>query len=156
MSMSNPTTNPPESYTTTLYRSVQTNTLSPSTKTWLSRVLYALDTKDIDTYCSFFHPNATITFNNGLPGGGANMVGIEAIRAGLTQYWAGFGSIQHEELVVLEAEGGGLVVHEALNHYETLGREKVTLRAMAVMRRTGQDGLIEELRLYSDQSPLWA
>ena len=157
MSTSNPNTNPnpPQSYTTALYRSVQTNTLSPPTQTWLARVLYALDTKDIDTYCSFFHPNATITFNNGLPGGAANMVGIEAIRTGLTQYWGGFESIRHEELNVMEVKGDGLVVHEALNHYETLGGEKVTLRAMAVIRRKGQEGLIEDLRLYGDQSPLW-
>lgn len=46
-------------------------------------------------------------------------------------------------------------MHEALNHYVTNDGRKVTLRAVACLDRHAQ-GRIEAVRIYSDQSPLFA
>jgi hypothetical protein len=56
----------PKSYTDALFQSLILNQLPPSTTSWLSCVLFALDSKDLDAYCSFMSSAATITFNNGI------------------------------------------------------------------------------------------
>ncbi len=86
-----------------------------------------------------------------------NFSGIDSVKTALAGFWKSFKSIRHEEIAVFESSfvgGGGMVVHEALNHYETLDGRKVSLRAVAVMERN-DEGLIEALRVYSDQSPLF-
>ena len=55
--------------------------------------------------------------------------------------------------MVLDSER--LAVHEALNHYETLDGRQVTVRAVAILERDAQ-GRIEAMRVYNDQSPVWA
>lgn len=143
---------PSESYTSALFQSLAVNQLSPSTTSWLSRVLFALDSKDVDAYCSFMSPAVTITFNNGV-NLGPNMSGIDVVREGLQSFWQGFKSIQHEELMILGTERN--VVHEALNHYETLDGRRVTVKAVAFIDRDA-DGRIQAMRIYNDQSPVWS
>ena len=81
------------------------------------------------------------------------MSGINAVREGLKSFWQGFKSVRHEELVIFGSERN--LVHEALNHYETLDGRQVTVRAVAFIARDGE-GRIEAMRIYNDQSPVWA
>lgn len=74
------------------------------------------------------------------------------MREGLSQYWQGFGTLRHTELNIYGNDRN--FVHEALNHYTTLDGREVTLRAVAWIDRNDA-GEIVEVRVYSDQSPLW-
>ncbi len=142
----------PATYLSKLYASVKSQNLPKEPTQWLTQLLYALDQKDVNQYCSFMVPEVTITFNNG-DQGKPDLVGIDAARAGLAAFWQSFESIQHEELCL--SGTANTIIHEALNHYKTLDGRDVTLRAVAVIERNG-DGLITSLRVYSDQSPLYA
>ncbi|KAI9884682.1 MAG: hypothetical protein M1823_003532 [Watsoniomyces obsoletus] len=53
-----------------------------------------------------------------------------------------------------EEEHDQFIIHEALNHYITKDGRKVTLRAVACLDRD-IEGRIENVRIYSDQSPLF-
>jgi hypothetical protein len=150
--MSHSEQEPPTSYTDALFQSLTINQLPPSTTSWLSRVLFALDSKDIDAYCSFMSPVVTIIFTNGI-NLGPNMSNIDVVREGLTSFWQGFKSIWHEELMILGSERN--VVHEALNHYETLDGRQVTVGAVAFIDRDSE-GKIKGMRIYNDQSPVWS
>lgn len=81
------------------------------------------------------------------------MDGIEAAREGLGHFWQSFGTLRHEELNIYGTDEN--FAHEALNHYTTLDGRDVTLRAVAFIDRD-EAGKIYSLRLYGDQSPLWA
>lgn len=128
---------------------VRINQLSPDATQWLAEVLEALDAKDLPKYLTYLSPSITITFNNG----NQTFKGIDAVRKGLGSFWQTFGSLRHEELNIYGTDVN--FVHEALNHCTTLDGRKVTIRAVAFIDRD-KEGRIEELRIYSDQSPLWA
>ena len=81
------------------------------------------------------------------------MSGIDVFREGLKSFWQGFKSIRHEELMMFGTEKN--LVHEALNHYETLDGRQVTVRAVAFIDRDSE-GRIEAMRIYNDQSPVWS
>lgn len=140
-----------EAWKTKAFSSVQNSNLSAETVSWLSQVLYALDQKDVEKYCSFMASDVALTFNNG-QNTEPNTTGIDTAKTMLSDFWQTFRTIQHEEIGIFEA--GNTIIHEALNHYETLGGWKVSLRAVAVMTRN-EEGLIEALRIYTDQSPLF-
>lgn len=151
--MSTQDSGPPASYTTSLFQSLRTNQLSPETTSWLARILHALDSKDVAAYCSFMSPEVTITFNNGGDKDlGPNMRGIDAVQKGLAAFWQGFKSVRHEELNIYGTDRA--FAHEALNHYETLDGREVSVRAVAFVDRD-EEGRIEALRIYNDQSPVW-
>lgn len=99
-------------------------------------------------------------FNNSPP-----INGLDGVRGYLSDYWATFGSLRHEELnIVGVGDGERCIVHEALNHYvvevaeeggEGKGREKeVTVRAVAWIERD-ERGMIEGLRVYGDVGPVF-
>lgn len=129
--------------------SVRTNQLSPAATEWFASVLSALDAKDLPRYLSYLSPRVSIIFNNGE----MTMDGIEAAREGLGQFWQSFGTLRHEELNIYGTDQN--FVHEALNHHTTLDGRDVTIRAVAFIDRD-EGGKICSLRLYADQSPLWA
>ncbi|KAI9815610.1 MAG: hypothetical protein M1826_001978 [Phylliscum demangeonii] len=144
----------------TIFRSLRHNSLSASATAWLQQMLQSLDAKDLSTYLSFMAPSIRMTFNNGNPSTSTstNMPtptfdGIDAVRAGLAQYWQSFTSIEHEALNVYGDDRH--FVHEALNHYLTLDGRRLTLRAAAFIDRD-EAGRVLELRLYADQTPLWS
>lgn len=156
----------------TIY-SLRHSSVRPQTLEWLKRVLEVLDAKDVDGYLSFCCPSLRVSFNNDEP---ARFVGLEEARKGFEEYWKTFQTIEHEELNIYSAgtgqdgassaaeadeamttEDGGdrFFMHEALNHFVTLDGRKVTIKAVAFIDRDRQ-GRIEQLRVYSDQTPLWA
>lgn len=129
--------------------SVRINQLGPGTTEWLAALVRTLDAKDVDAYVAAMSDDVEVGFNNG----DVSMQGRETVRAGLRDFWASFGTLEHEELNLYGTDRH--LVHEALNHYTTLDGRSVTLRAVAWIDRD-EDGLVTSLRVYSDQSPLWA
>ena len=129
--------------------SVRINQLDAATTDWLADLVRILDAKDVDAYVARMADDVEVVFNNG----DVSMRGREDVRAGLREFWRSFGTMEHEELNLYG--GARHLVHEALNHYTTLDGRAVTLRAVAWIDRD-DDGLVTSLRVYSDQSPLWA
>ena len=129
--------------------SVRINQLDAATTDWLADLVRILDAKDVDAYVARMADDVEVVFNNG----DVSMRGREDVRAGLREFWRSFGTLEHEELNLYG--GARHLVHEALNHYTTLDGRAVTLRAVAWIDRD-DDGLVTSLRVYSDQSPLWA
>jgi ketosteroid isomerase-like protein len=132
-----------------VFERVRINQLSEEGTAWLHSILDALDAKDVDAYTAFMADEVEVTFNNG----DMSMRGREAVREGLSQFWQSFGTLKHEELNVYGTDQN--LVHEALNHYTTLDGRNVTIRAVAWIDRD-RDGRVVSLRIYNDQSPLWA
>lgn len=128
---------------------VRINQLSTEATSWLEQVLQALDTKDISAYASFMASDVEVTFNNG----DMSMRGRDAVIDGLSQFWQSFGALEHDELNIYGTDRN--LVHEALNRYTTLDGRDVTIRAVAWIDRD-DDGQIASLRVYNDQSPLFA
>jgi hypothetical protein len=75
---------------------------------------------------------------------------VRAVREGLAQFWQSFDTLEHDELNVYGTDRN--LAHEALNHYTTADRRKVTIRAVAWIDRD-DDGQITSIRIYNDQSP---
>lgn len=132
----------------TALRALRINQLSPPATQWLLSVLSALDAKDLSLYLTFLSPSVTIIFNNGE----LTLNGLDAAREGLARFWQSFATIRHEEMNIYGTDRN--FVHEALNHYTALDGRSVTVRAVAFVDRD-QEGRIEGLRVYGDQTPLW-
>ena len=131
-----------------IFDNVRINQLSTAATGWLRQVLQALDAKNVDAYTSFMSDDVEILFNNGEMA----MRGRDAVRAGLTQFWQSFGTLEHDEINIYGTDHN--LVHEALNYYTTLDGRKVTVRAVAWIDRDDA-GHVVSLRVYNDQSPLW-
>ena len=133
----------------TMLDGVRINQLSDEATSWLAGMLRALDAKDVDAYTGYMADDVEVVFNNG----DVTMRGRAQVRDGLARFWQSFGSLRHEELNIYGTDRH--LVHEALNHYTTLDGRKVTIRAVAWIDRDA-DGQVTSLRVYNDQSPLWA
>lgn len=129
--------------------SVRINQLGAEATEWLAELLRTLDAKDVDAYVAHMAADVEVTFNNGE----MTMRGRDTVRAGLREFWQSFGTLEHEELNVYGTDRN--LVHEALNHYTTLDGRSVTVRAVAWIDRDDA-GRVTSLRVYNDQSPLWA
>lgn len=99
----------------------------------------SIEHEELNLYCS----SPTTTRSSTLSSSSASEVGAE-------------GGDEEKSTGEERTEDGGdrHLVHEALNHYVTLDGRKVTLKAVAFIDRDEQ-GRIEHLRIYSDQSPLF-
>ena len=131
------------------FDTVRINQLDAVTTAWLRDVLTALDAKDVDAYVAAMSDDVEVVFNNG----DTAMRGRQVVRDGLAQFWRSFDTLAHEELNIYGTDRN--LVHEALNHYTTVDGRRVTVRAVAWIDRD-DDGLITSLRVYNDQTPLWA
>lgn len=131
---------------------LRVNQLSAAGWAWYQDYLDALDAYDMQRYAAFLADGVAVQFNNDPP-----MVGRAAAVTGLGQFWgavSGLGyTLLHEPLTIYGADRG--FVLEALNHYDSAGRDRITVRAAAFTDR-GEDGLVTSVRLYQDVSPLFA
>lgn len=127
---------------------LKTNQLSPEGYEWYLTYLEALDAKDPERYGSFLADDCVLRMNNGEP-----VDGKAAVIGGLSQYWATFGSLEHDLLNIYGTDSAFML--EALNHYTRLDGKPVTLRAVALTDRD-QTGQVNSVRLYTDTEPLFA
>lgn len=142
-------TDPIAEDTVTTLDNVRINQLSDDGTAWLEQVLRTLDAKDVDAYVGYLAEDVEVLFNNG----DMAMRGREEVREGLRRFWQSFGTLEHEELNIYGTDRN--LVHEALNHYRTLDGRAVTVRAVAWLDRD-EDGRITSMRIYNDQSPVFA
>ena len=123
------------------------NHLSSAGYAWYLDYLDALDAKDIERYGSFLADNCTMQINNA-----EVMTGKAVILGALSQYWQSFGRLEHDLLNLYGTDT--VFMLEALNHYERLDGQAVTLRAVALTDRNVA-GEVTSVRLYSDTSVLF-
>lgn len=124
------------------------NALSTSGFAWYLSYLTALDAKDIEAYGAFLDDACVMYQNNTGP-----VEGKAAILAGLSQYWATFGTLEHDLLNIYGTDTSFML--EALNHYTRKDGTAVTLRAVALTDRN-RDGRVTSIRLYTDAAPLFS
>jgi SnoaL-like domain len=108
--------------------SLRINQLTSDGWTWYREYLTVLDGYDLDAYLDFLSPAVSVQFNNDEP-----MVGRDVVKAGLSQFWGsvtGMGyTLLHEPLNIYGDDQH--LVLEALNHYDSEDRTRVTVRATA-------------------------
>lgn len=128
------------------------NQLSDDGWSWYQDYLDALDAWDLERYASFLADDVLVQFNNDEP-----LHGRDVAKQGLGQFWGsitGMGyTLLHEPLNIYGKDH--TFVLEALNHYDTPGQPRITVRAVAFTDR-GDDGMVRSVRLYQDVSPLFA
>lgn len=133
-------------------KKLRTNQLTTQGWAWYRHYLDVLDVYDLDRYAAFLADDVSIQFNNADP-----MVGLERAKAGLGQFWGsitGMGyTLVHEPLNIYGTDDAFAL--EALNHYDTADRRRITIRAVAFTDR-GADGKVTSVRIYQDVSPLYA
>lgn len=127
---------------------LRVNALSPAAFAWYLDYLAALDAKDLGRYGAFLADGCEMRMNNADP-----VRGKPAVLAALGQYWATFGTLEHDLLNLYGTDSAFML--EALNHYTRLDGGRVTLRAVALTDR-GPDGTVTSFRLYTDTAPLFA
>lgn len=124
------------------------NQLSPETKEWYLKYLFALDSLDIEAYGKFLAPDCSVQSNNNPP-----MKGKQVVMQGLATYWKTFASLEHDLLNIYGSDSS--FVLEALNHYERNDGQLVTIRAVAFTDRN-EEGLVISVRFYTDTTPVFA
>ena len=131
---------------------LRVNQLSAEVWAWYQDYLDALDAYDMDRYAAFLAEDVAVQFNNDPP-----MRGRQEAVTGLGRFWgavSGLGyTLLHEPLTIYGDDRG--FVLEALNHYDSADRARITVRAAAFTDR-GDDGRVTSVRLYQDVSPLFA
>jgi SnoaL-like domain len=127
--------------------SLRINQLSEQTFGWYLDYLTVLDAKDVESYVQLLSHDVELVIGNADP-----VVGREAVRAMLANYWQSFAEIEHDLRNVLGDDTN--FVLEADNHYVTLDGRRVTVRAVAFTDR-GPDGLVRSVRLHGDTTELF-
>jgi hypothetical protein len=123
---------------------------------WASE-LYArsVDNKDAAGFAAAFTPDAWLRFGNAPP-----IVGREAIRAAIAEFFTSFAELRHE------SKGAWLVddtlILEAVVTYTRHDRRVVTVPAVTIFRLAGTDAgermrpVADQCRIYVDLAPLYA
>ncbi len=130
---------------------LRTNRLTTDGWAWYQDYLTALDAYDLDRYAAFLAPEVPVQFNNDEP-----LTGLHTAKAGLDQFWSSITAmgykLHHEPLSIYGTDLR--FVLEALNHYDTPGGRRITIRATAFTDRD-PTGKVTSVRLYQDVSPLY-
>lgn len=131
---------------------LRTNQLSESAWASYADYLAALDRYDVDAFASFLADDVTVQFNNDPP-----LVGKPAVVAGLGGFWSSVQAmgyaLLHEPLNVYGTDEHYAL--EALNHYDSDGRERITVRAVAFTDRNAARR-VTSIRIYQDLAALYA
>jgi uncharacterized protein (TIGR02246 family) len=119
------------------------------------RDLYAraVDHKDAAGFAAAFTPDAWLRFANAAP-----VVGREAIREAIAQFFTAFVSLRHESAGIWYE--GDTLITEAVVTYTRHDRREVTVPAVTIFRVAGVDErgapLADQCRIYVDLTPLFA
>jgi len=119
------------------------------------RDLYAraVDHKDAAGFAAAFTPDAWLRFGNAEP-----LVGREAIREAIAQFFTAFVALRHESAGIFY--DGDTLVSEAVVTYTRHDRRVVTVPAVTIFRIAGTDEqgtpLADQCRIYVDLTPLFA
>lgn len=113
----------------------------------------AVDHKDAAGFADAFTPDAWLRFGNAAP-----VVGREAIRVGIAQFFASFVDLRHESKGTW-LEDGTLIL-EAVVTYTRHDGQQVTIPAVTIFRLVGSNDqgrpVADQCRIYVDLTPLYA
>ena len=126
---------------------LRTNQLTPAATEWYLSYLAALDAKDVQSYGAFLADDCAMQFNNA-----PAVSGKAAVLDALAQYWATFGTLEHDLLNIYGTDGAFAL--EARNLYTRQDGKTAVLNAVAFTDRNAQ-GLVTSFRLYTDTAPLF-
>jgi hypothetical protein len=112
------------------------------------RVFAAVDAMKAEAFAEFFAESGRMVFGNAEP-----MVGRAAIAAGVGGFFSSIQGLRHE--LVNEWSVDASTIVESLVTYRRLDDKTVTVPGVSIWRR-GDDGLIEDYRIYVDLAPLYA
>jgi ketosteroid isomerase-like protein len=107
-----------------------------------------VDTMDVGTIASLFAEDGRVVFGNGQP-----LVGIEAIRTGITEFFATIAGQHHE--VVNEWHAGDEVIVELKVTYDRKDGQQVTIPCVTIFHTDAADK-IDAYRVYFDVAPIYA
>jgi SnoaL-like protein len=113
-----------------------------------ARVLRTIDTKQPGPIGDLFAPDGRLAFGNNDPA-----VGRPAIVAALSGFASTVQGLEHR--LLHEWSLGADTIVETEVTYERLDGKRVTVPA-ASLWRVGDDGLIEDFRVYLDLAPVYA
>ena len=129
-------------------KNLRINQLSRAGYDWYLAYLGAMDRRDVAAYVAFVADGCELRFNNSPP-----IVGKNAIRDMLSNYWRSFAEIEHDLHNIYGTDRAFML--EAANHYLRHDGRRVSLAAVALTDRDDH-GLVTSVRLYTDTAPLFA
>jgi ketosteroid isomerase-like protein len=106
------------------------------------------DAMDVGAVVGLFATDARVVFGNGQP-----MVGIEAIRTGITAFFATIAGQHHE--VVTEWKVLDDTIVELKVAYDRKDGQQVTIPCVTIFH-TDEAGKIDDYRVYFDAAPIYA
>lgn len=121
---------------------------SPINEQWGHRFFEMVDRKNADEYYTYFVDEGQVIFGNDAP-----ISGKEAIREGLTQFYAGLDSMHHE-IEHLWVPVPNTVVNRAIAHYVLKGGKSVDVPVVTVIDIADGTELVRKVQFYLDMAPL--
>jgi ketosteroid isomerase-like protein len=118
------------------------------TSTTTTALFADIDRMDAEAFASYLADDCVLRFGNA-----EEIVGRDAIQAAIDGFFRSIDGLSHELREVWEAGDATIVQVEVT--YTRLDGGTVTLPAAIVQRRRGGD-LIDEYRIFVDQTPLYA
>jgi ketosteroid isomerase-like protein len=107
-----------------------------------------VDRMDAEAWAAYLAPGAVMRFGNADP-----VHGRDACRDALAGFFTQIGSLRHTVLARWEQDGA--TITELSVTYTRKDGQAVTVPAVTIFR-TDDDDLIEDYRIFVDQSPLFA
>ena len=111
-------------------------------------VLARVDGMDVTESVKLFAESATVTFGNAEP-----MVGRDAIETGIAAFYSSIAGLRHR--LLNEWSVGRDTIAETAVTYRRHDGKQVTIPAVTIWR-VGDDGMITDYRIFTDQAPVHA
>ncbi len=108
-------------------------------------IFTAADQMRLDDWAAYFQEDAYFRFGNAAP-----LIGRDAIRAAMAQFFSTIQAMHHEFVGMYEQ--GNVVIAEAEVTFTRLNHSRVQIPATTIFRM--QDDLVQDFRLYMDSTPL--
>jgi uncharacterized protein (TIGR02246 family) len=122
--------------------------MSATTRPRTRNLFATVDTMDVAKIAALFAEDGRVVFGNGQP-----LVGIEAIRTGVTAFFATIAGQHHE--VVTEWKVLDDTIVEFKVTYDRKDGQQVTIPCVTIFH-TDAAGKIDDYRVYFDVAPIYA
>ena len=109
-------------------------------------VLARVDGMDVTESVKLFAGSATVTFGNAEP-----MVGRDAIETGTAAFYSSIAAVRHR--LLNEWSVGRDTIAETAVTYRRHDGKQVMIPAVTIWR-VGDDGMITDYRIFTDQAPI--
>ncbi|MBO0931969.1 nuclear transport factor 2 family protein [Fibrella aquatilis] len=123
-----------------------TPTNPPINEQWGYDFFRMVDRMDPDEYVIYFQPDGRVIFSNDPP-----IVGTEAIRQAMQQFYATIDSMHHE-IVHLWAESNTVISRAEAQYVRKADGKAVNLPAVTIIDLVGDK--VQQVQFYMDMTPL--